>query len=540
MCIIQDSKEDWNAEAKTMHDVYRNALLNISADDSENARGGCFKHRALEIIKPFKLHMKNLGSSWWVGVDERTLFDWVKTSPISKRAWVYQERHLSPRVLHFTRDEVFWECCATAPSFRSESYPLGAPFERDFLGQTKLPPRTSTAKMVTDDAEVSDRWNRICRDYSERYLTVTSDRWPALAGLAMEFALTCPGDQCVGGMWRSCLPHALTWTVKKTEDEIRGPAIPSEWIAPSWSWLSINRPIDIYARYDETNHSIVNIARIRREDPSDHGSSFVSMDIEGFVRKVTFITGSSPFEGDAQVYNLYKFLGQERKEELYADDNLNKEDRVGYKIGQFQPFIERMDIENEADKREYWCLLIAVTQEPSSLERKIHGLLLQQTEKPHTYKRVGTAWFEGDCALRMRYRVHEMELHEKVKSKNATEHNLRERSNSKEREEIGTGKVENESIQDNESEDGREDINDIEDEKKEFALTSQAWSELWSSASKHWERYSKDDEEKAEAREASRNFAPKETGPMSLYEFDDPAPETRCFEKLIPQTITLV
>jgi hypothetical protein len=38
--------------------------------------------------------MKPLQSTWWVSVDERNLFEWVKDAPSSERAWIYQERHL--------------------------------------------------------------------------------------------------------------------------------------------------------------------------------------------------------------------------------------------------------------------------------------------------------------------------------------------------------------------------------------------------------------------------------------------------------------
>ena len=77
-----------------MCDVYQNALLNISADDAVDARDGCFHDRYSGTIEPFKLYFKALEAAWWVSVDERNLFDWVKTAPSSERAWIYQERHL--------------------------------------------------------------------------------------------------------------------------------------------------------------------------------------------------------------------------------------------------------------------------------------------------------------------------------------------------------------------------------------------------------------------------------------------------------------
>lgn len=48
----------------------------------------------------------------------------VLEAPLNQRGWVLQERLLAPRILHFCRRELFWECCETAAS---ETYPSGLP-----------------------------------------------------------------------------------------------------------------------------------------------------------------------------------------------------------------------------------------------------------------------------------------------------------------------------------------------------------------------------------------------------------------------------
>ncbi|KAK3346442.1 hypothetical protein B0T25DRAFT_520864 [Lasiosphaeria hispida] len=57
LCILQDSDEDWQKEAVMMYEVYKNAILNISADDSPNARWGCFRDRDLLAVIPMSLHL---------------------------------------------------------------------------------------------------------------------------------------------------------------------------------------------------------------------------------------------------------------------------------------------------------------------------------------------------------------------------------------------------------------------------------------------------------------------------------------------------
>ncbi len=77
-----------------MCDVYQNACLNISADHAVDAREGCFHDRYYGTVEAFRLRLKPLQSTWWVSVDERNLFEWIKDAPGSERAWIYQERHL--------------------------------------------------------------------------------------------------------------------------------------------------------------------------------------------------------------------------------------------------------------------------------------------------------------------------------------------------------------------------------------------------------------------------------------------------------------
>jgi hypothetical protein len=52
LCIIQDSKEDWEREAANMAYVYSNSYLSILADWSTDSDGGCFKTSSREPKRP--------------------------------------------------------------------------------------------------------------------------------------------------------------------------------------------------------------------------------------------------------------------------------------------------------------------------------------------------------------------------------------------------------------------------------------------------------------------------------------------------------
>ncbi|KAK2762913.1 tol protein [Colletotrichum kahawae] len=90
LCIIQDSRDDWRAEAATMCDVYRNSLLNISACAAAENSELSFQNRDTGTIRPMEITPR------WRSVDnERFLVTntdiWmqeVEESPLYRRSWV--------------------------------------------------------------------------------------------------------------------------------------------------------------------------------------------------------------------------------------------------------------------------------------------------------------------------------------------------------------------------------------------------------------------------------------------------------------------
>jgi hypothetical protein len=138
---------------------------------------------------------------------------------------------------------VFWECRAAAPSFRSEIYSRGSPLRRDFLGQTKLRLRETSAGSIADNPDLMWEWDAACRDYSRRKLTYQTDKLPALSGIARHFGSRCQDDTYVAGVWLSQLPCTLFWNVPTREQPQARPP-PTESGAPSWSWMSCAAPVE--------------------------------------------------------------------------------------------------------------------------------------------------------------------------------------------------------------------------------------------------------------------------------------------------------
>lgn len=148
LCIIQDSKEDWSQEAILMNMVYKHARFNIAATGAEDSEGGClFDYDQIAILFPqieltfdlgqlrsqkghgivYKHESKIVRRKYYLIRAEPSWIKELEGSRLLNRAWVFQERLLSPRVLHFHRAQLFWEC-RELRAF--ESCPNGMPPER--------------------------------------------------------------------------------------------------------------------------------------------------------------------------------------------------------------------------------------------------------------------------------------------------------------------------------------------------------------------------------------------------------------------------
>jgi hypothetical protein len=113
-----------------------------------------FSRRNPEITKPIQISMPGSSHIEYTIVDSERWTDIVKSSPLNRRAWVCQERLLSPRMLHFGVDEIFWECSSDRAF---ESFPGGEPaVDKRGSGANETLVR---AKMeVSDDKSTLNSW----------------------------------------------------------------------------------------------------------------------------------------------------------------------------------------------------------------------------------------------------------------------------------------------------------------------------------------------------------------------------------------------
>ncbi|KAI0120135.1 heterokaryon incompatibility protein-domain-containing protein [Nemania sp. FL0031] len=243
LCIIQDDAEDWDRESVKMGFIYQNSVLTISANLKDDGSGGCFNKRSvphdllpMKVRENIKVRSIQITTEKSGGQTSTLLFHYerqssdpapLKASPLEDRGWIFQERVLSPRTIHFTPSQVVWEC--------REMYKL-----EDML-PNPVPGHKGTRSALIGQRrraalDVVDYWYReiVCSDYSRRIFTVPADRLVAIAGLARAWQPII-GDEYIAGIWRSSMAFGLCWIRDQSRTLVLAAA---ERRYPTWTWAS--------------------------------------------------------------------------------------------------------------------------------------------------------------------------------------------------------------------------------------------------------------------------------------------------------------
>lgn len=182
LCIIQDSKSDWEKEASKMATVYVGAVVTLSALGSPDSNGGFYLRPPKEKTDFVYRHDITLGSQRYrVFVCEP---DSPHISgPLMERAWTYQERELSPRILHFGRHNLIWECkqltaTTSLPWLRYKAY------DSDLAPALIYDSHEESLGKWRYSYEQRKHWFLTVTEYSRRSLTHAKDKLIALSGLA--------------------------------------------------------------------------------------------------------------------------------------------------------------------------------------------------------------------------------------------------------------------------------------------------------------------------------------------------------------------
>lgn len=109
LCIIQygDGGEDWKRESSLMESVFSAAYCIIAATAAIDSYAGFLERD----ISPEYVHVQDApGNHFYISTDIDDFDNDVGKAQLNKRAWVMQEWVLARRTVHFSANQVYWEC----------------------------------------------------------------------------------------------------------------------------------------------------------------------------------------------------------------------------------------------------------------------------------------------------------------------------------------------------------------------------------------------------------------------------------------------
>jgi hypothetical protein len=342
LCIVQEDEDlkDWLEESSTMEQVYANSYCNISATAATDNSKGLFGHRDMdwkwiESVTLNTQHLQN-SSEGRVGCTILDLSFWEKyvdNAPVNRRSWVYQERLLAPRVLHFCEDQIAFECREVS---RAECRPEGMPHFRMKSGvliqglhlksvdleagkQLRAIREASTLgstlanrlQKMGDEVQLKkfylyELWKHWVEVYTKLELTKPQDKLIALSGIARMLTTRMKNegyeeDQYIAGMWQKYIASQLLWYVNEGTGKNRQPlenTRPAEYRAPSFSWASVETARGItFAETTDTGLLIqVEVVRLSYRTIEDKFGLITDgyIVVKGVLRKIELTDAAAP------------------------------------------------------------------------------------------------------------------------------------------------------------------------------------------------------------------------------------------------------
>lgn len=305
LCILQDSQEDWEVQAAKMGDIYRNAHLTIAAASVNSPNDSLFEERGLHFNPANVARSANEA-----GVCARRL-SWArhmpatdKSSKLSTRAWAYQERLLSNRLLTFGKAALAFEC-QTCTKFEDQDPDVSGP-----------------SQLVFNHPNASMDWKTLVQWYSKCEMTKTADRLPAISAVARRY-LNSHKWTYLAGLWREHLLEGLAWQSRP------GALHPSydQYIAPTWSWASVRSGIEYGGLFNSLQSHVpvswlaqVLDARVTVSGRNDLGvvtSGYITL--RGWVTNCVIAVNNPNFADNDATHIVSRFKANDEENKMYID-----------------------------------------------------------------------------------------------------------------------------------------------------------------------------------------------------------------------------
>ncbi|KAM0297128.1 hypothetical protein ACHAPM_009997 [Fusarium culmorum] len=298
LCIIQDSREDWQTESAMMGSVYSNAHLTIAATSSSSPDEGL--HWPFQGAETVDIHgeVTSIRFETHLSIDK-------SSEPLNARGWTLQEAVLPSRLICFGKEQWLWKC----PSrYATEDGLIDGPRYID-NGLPQWPALVHEGP-GGDGRNYLRHWYHVIINYSKRDLTYQTDKSNAIAGLVEMFKKQTAYTY-LAGLWQEDLAVGLLWEAT-TKGVIR-----DDQEVPSWSWLSVKGPIK-GMEYGSTATSMIKLIKVNTSLPSS-----ISLTVKGRILRATLGNRSVTQESRHYILaepNSIDVLGEAFLDTPLADD----------------------------------------------------------------------------------------------------------------------------------------------------------------------------------------------------------------------------
>ncbi|PVH76471.1 HET-domain-containing protein [Cadophora sp. DSE1049] len=388
LCIMQDDEIERTNEIMRMDDIYFNSALNISA--TEGSTDGLLLDRNLYRINPCRVTVKGTSDHPDVSLEavSERCFLGSSDGPLNQRGWVFQERYLAPRVVHFTKDQIFWECHELVAS---ETLPFGI---SDAVSAKRAPFQNASALPSDQLNQTKDQWYELVYEYSRTSLTYGDDRLLAISAIAKRYCshMGLDSTDYLAGVWKTDLPVSLLWYQTSGKS---APIFDSEGestIAPSWSWASILTRIEYFNQVigDElVVHTEVMQTTIHRRSPNYFdGAISCRLRLRGPLCKVhRYIIDGQP---ELRILNDQKNTEAILRESYYG---LSIPDGTGDIFVTWdtsrKAVVQYLNDKNVHDSTPSEFVLLRIASQANGEAIHVRGIVLQRTDLNGTFRRVG-------------------------------------------------------------------------------------------------------------------------------------------------------
>ncbi|RFU24948.1 hypothetical protein B7463_g11394, partial [Scytalidium lignicola] len=419
LCISQHPPDDFKEEGQQMSSVYKYSRCNISATSARDDTRGCFFSRDAKRVLMKRIEIPRDSSRREKKYAMRSGFS-VRRQPIifdidrycEAEHWINDveegARCLSPRILHYTDNKIYWEC---KELIASECCPWGFPSIENQLDTRRVFPRLATnclSKTALTSSEAQFKpdllpldirsvfgaskyktWMETVTSYSNGYLTYKEDKLRAISRLAKEVSNL---HMCnyLAGLWKCNLLFELGWMTNGGSSPI------SEFIgdnqtyrAPSWSWASIDGPVKYPYHRNMGSGNIYPLVSINDFSQTIPDQYIDFSDIHLMVEaQLIMITVSKLFKED-KFFDRVTISGLN----VTTEGNIgldNDESGMAYLCGEAKRGLYLMPL-----------VLFFFDDFGESHEEKFSftGLLLEHDSGQSAYERVGALNWEGSKAI---------------------------------------------------------------------------------------------------------------------------------------------